>query len=126
MVDLLDRKLIFVTGKGGVGKTTIAAALAWLAAGLGKRTLVCEVEPKGDLADFYETRPDLFRRTGDRSEAVGDVDGHGGVAEAVPVAAAEDPAGRPNRAAGEDVRLRGLGGARASGRSSPWASCAGR
>ncbi len=53
--DLLDRKLIFVTGKGGVGKTTIAAALAWLAAERGRRTLVCEVDPKGNLADFYET-----------------------------------------------------------------------
>jgi anion-transporting ArsA/GET3 family ATPase len=60
MADLLDRKLIFVTGKGGVGKTTIAAALASLAASIGKRTLVCEVEPKGDLADFYETGPTSF------------------------------------------------------------------
>ena len=31
-VDLLDRRLLFVTGKGGVGKTTIAASLALLAA----------------------------------------------------------------------------------------------
>jgi anion-transporting ArsA/GET3 family ATPase len=55
LADLLDRKLIFVTGKGGVGKTTIAAALAWLAADRGKKTLVCEVDPSGNLADFYET-----------------------------------------------------------------------
>jgi anion-transporting ArsA/GET3 family ATPase len=60
MADLLDRKLIFVTGKGGVGKTTIAAALAWLAAGFGKKTLVCEVEPKGDLSELYETGPTAF------------------------------------------------------------------
>ena len=60
MNDLLDRRLIFVTGKGGVGKTTIAAALASLAAGRGKRTLVCEVDPKGDLAEFYETGPTTF------------------------------------------------------------------
>jgi anion-transporting ArsA/GET3 family ATPase len=58
--DLLDRKLIFVTGKGGVGKTTIAAALAWLAAGRGKRTLACEIEAKGDLSDFFETGPTRF------------------------------------------------------------------
>ncbi|MGV3760801.1 MAG: ArsA-related P-loop ATPase, partial [Actinomycetota bacterium] len=32
MTDLLDRRLLFVTGKGGVGKTTIAASLALLAA----------------------------------------------------------------------------------------------
>jgi anion-transporting ArsA/GET3 family ATPase len=60
LVDLLERKLIFVTGKGGVGKTTIAAALAWLAADQGKRTLVCEVDAKGNLADFFETAPTRF------------------------------------------------------------------
>jgi anion-transporting ArsA/GET3 family ATPase len=57
LVDLLERKLIFVTGKGGVGKTSIAAALAWLAASRGLRTLVCEVDAKGNLADFFETGP---------------------------------------------------------------------
>jgi anion-transporting ArsA/GET3 family ATPase len=60
LVDLLERKLIFVTGKGGVGKTTIAAALAWLAASRGRRTLVCEIDPKGNLADFFETAPIRF------------------------------------------------------------------
>ena len=54
MIPLLDRKLLFVTGKGGVGKTTIAAALGTLAADHGKRTLVCEVDAKGNLSDFFE------------------------------------------------------------------------
>jgi anion-transporting ArsA/GET3 family ATPase len=58
--DLLDRRLVFVTGKGGVGKTTIASALAWLAADRGHRTLVCEVDAKGNLADSYETTPFAF------------------------------------------------------------------
>jgi anion-transporting ArsA/GET3 family ATPase len=53
-VDLLERKLLFVTGKGGVGKTTIAAGLALLAAERGKRTLVCEVDAKGSLAGAFE------------------------------------------------------------------------
>lgn len=55
MTDLLDRRLLFVTGKGGVGKSTVAAAMALLSATRGRRTLACEVDAKGDLADFYET-----------------------------------------------------------------------
>ena len=39
---LLDRPLLYVTGKGGVGKTTVAASLG-LAAASGRRTIVCEV-----------------------------------------------------------------------------------
>ncbi|HET6792846.1 MAG TPA: ArsA family ATPase [Acidimicrobiales bacterium] len=54
MADLLDRRLVFVSGKGGVGKTTVAAALAMLASEQGKRTLVCEVDAKGDLANSFE------------------------------------------------------------------------
>jgi anion-transporting ArsA/GET3 family ATPase len=55
LTDLLDRRLLFVTGKGGVGKSTVTAALALLSATRGRRTLACEVDAKGDLADFYET-----------------------------------------------------------------------
>jgi anion-transporting ArsA/GET3 family ATPase len=51
---LLDRRLLFVTGKGGVGKTSVASALGHLAASRGKRTLVCEVDSKGDLADTFD------------------------------------------------------------------------
>ena len=47
---LLDRRLLLITGKGGVGKSTVAAALGWIAAAQGKRVLLCEFEPKGDLA----------------------------------------------------------------------------
>jgi anion-transporting ArsA/GET3 family ATPase len=60
MTPLLDRKLLFVTGKGGVGKSTIAASLGLLAAEQGKRTLVCEVDAKGNLADFYEAGETAF------------------------------------------------------------------
>jgi anion-transporting ArsA/GET3 family ATPase len=60
-LDLLDRRLIFVTGKGGVGKTSMAAALALLASSHGKRTLVCEVDAKGNLADFFEAPANRFQ-----------------------------------------------------------------
>lgn len=42
-MDLLDRRLLLVTGKGGTGKTTVAAALALLAARSGKRVLLAEI-----------------------------------------------------------------------------------
>jgi anion-transporting ArsA/GET3 family ATPase len=61
MTDLLDRQLVFVTGKGGVGKSTVAAAMALMAAEQGKRTLVCDLDAKGDLADYYETGPLHFK-----------------------------------------------------------------
>ncbi|MFN8104157.1 MAG: ArsA family ATPase [Acidimicrobiia bacterium] len=53
-LDLLGRQLLFVTGKGGTGKSTIAAAIGELAASLGKRTLMVEVDAKGNLTDFFE------------------------------------------------------------------------
>jgi anion-transporting ArsA/GET3 family ATPase len=40
---LRNRRLIYVTGKGGVGKTTVATAVGLAAAEAGRRTIVCEV-----------------------------------------------------------------------------------
>jgi len=60
MSSLLDLKLVFVTGKGGVGKTTVASALALFASQRGKRVLICEVDAKGDVAGFYEAPPTAF------------------------------------------------------------------
>jgi len=42
-VSLLDRRLVIVTGKGGTGKTTVAAALALAAQRAGRRVLVAEM-----------------------------------------------------------------------------------
>ncbi|MDA3031448.1 MAG: AAA family ATPase, partial [Actinomycetota bacterium] len=50
MTSLLDLDLLWVTGKGGVGKTSTAAAIAEVAARSGRSTLVCEMDAKGALA----------------------------------------------------------------------------
>jgi anion-transporting ArsA/GET3 family ATPase len=43
MPEMLEKRLLFVTGKGGVGKSTVAASLGLAAAARGKRTIVCEI-----------------------------------------------------------------------------------
>lgn len=54
MSALLDRRLLFVTGKGGTGKTTAAAALADLAVRAGRRVLVVEMDAKAAIAAAFE------------------------------------------------------------------------
>jgi anion-transporting ArsA/GET3 family ATPase len=54
MQPLLDRKLLFITGKGGVGKTTIAAAVGLLAARTGRRTIVVEVGDQSRLTGLFD------------------------------------------------------------------------
>jgi anion-transporting ArsA/GET3 family ATPase len=54
---LLDRRLLFFTGKGGVGKSTMAAATAILAAEHGRRVLLVEVDAKGDVTALFEHAP---------------------------------------------------------------------
>ena len=54
---LLDRRLLVVTGKGGVGKSSISAALALLAARRGQRVLVCEVNAHERVAPMLGALP---------------------------------------------------------------------
>jgi anion-transporting ArsA/GET3 family ATPase len=54
MSGLLDRRLLLVTGKGGVGKSTVAASLALRLASAGLRTLLCEVNAGGRLGRMLE------------------------------------------------------------------------
>jgi len=58
--ELLRKRLIFVAGKGGVGKSTVAAALALLGARRGLRVLVVEVDGKGDVAAMLGLRDTSF------------------------------------------------------------------
>jgi len=58
---LLDRRLLVVTGKGGVGKSTVAAALALHASRTGKRVLLVEVDAKDTLTEAFEHRPVGYR-----------------------------------------------------------------
>ena len=51
--DLLAKRLLVVTGKGGVGKTTVAAALGLVAARAGRRTVVAEVARRGDVTSAF-------------------------------------------------------------------------
>ena len=47
-------RIILVTGKGGVGKTTVSAATALRSADLGYRTLVMSTDPAHSLADAFD------------------------------------------------------------------------
>ncbi len=75
MDSLLDKRLVLVTGKGGVGRTTVAAALGLAAARRGRRVVVCEVGDQQRLPAMLgevsangseqELRPGLFGVTVD-------------------------------------------------------------
>jgi anion-transporting ArsA/GET3 family ATPase len=53
MSSLLDRRFILVSGKGGVGRTTVAAALARAAADAGKRVLVAQASAAERLGRLF-------------------------------------------------------------------------
>ncbi|HLW95729.1 MAG TPA: ArsA-related P-loop ATPase [Solirubrobacteraceae bacterium] len=50
---MLDRRLVFLLGKGGVGRSTLAAALGLLGARDGRRTAVVEVSGRGDVPRLF-------------------------------------------------------------------------
>jgi len=65
-----DVRLIFVTGKGGVGKTTVAAALGQHAAQSGRRTLIVETATDGRLENLFTNH----RRAGARYHLASNLD----------------------------------------------------
>jgi anion-transporting ArsA/GET3 family ATPase len=57
MQSLLERELVVITGKGGVGKTTIAAAIGLLASQRGMRAIVVEVGDQTRLPELFGHPP---------------------------------------------------------------------
>ena len=53
MPELLDKRLVIVTGKGGVGKSTVALAMGLAAAAQGRRTIVCEVSSQEHTSQVF-------------------------------------------------------------------------
>src|SRR6202521_3035987 len=53
-------RILLFTGKGGVGKTSLAAATGVRLAQLGHRTLVMSIDPAHSLADCFDFNTDLF------------------------------------------------------------------
>lgn len=56
MRHLFDRRVLFFGGKGGVGKTTCAAATALAAARAGRRVLLVSTDPAHSTSDIFERR----------------------------------------------------------------------
>jgi arsenite-transporting ATPase len=54
-------RIVMFTGKGGVGKTSLAAATGVKLAELGHRTLIMSIDPAHSLADCFDLDNDLFR-----------------------------------------------------------------
>lgn len=80
--DWPDVRLHVVTGKGGTGKSTVAAALALALAGGGKRVLLCEVEGRQGIARMFDVDPLPYE---ERRLTTGlpDADGRTGVVHAL-------------------------------------------
>jgi hypothetical protein len=76
----LEKRLVVVTGKGGVGKSTVALALGMKAAARGRRTIVCEVAAQERISHAFhhgrvgfketELAPNLFTISIDPDEAM--------------------------------------------------------
>ena len=71
-----DKQLHIVTGKGGTGKSTVAASLALALAAQGKTVLLCEVEGRQGIAQIFDVPPLPYE---ERLVARAEQAGHGDV-----------------------------------------------
>ena len=77
-------RVLLITGKGGVGKTTVSAATALRAADLGHRTLVMSTDPAHSLSDAFgvplgdEPTPVADRLSGQQIDAQRRLESHWG------------------------------------------------
>ena len=72
-LDSQNNRLIMIGGKGGVGKTTCAAAIALHFSDTGRKTLVISSDPTPSLSDIFETS------IGDRETPIHDIPGLYGI-----------------------------------------------
>ncbi len=59
LTGMFERRLVFVVGKGGAGKTTLSAAIGLAAARMGKKVLIAEVGDSNSIGQLFgkETLP---------------------------------------------------------------------
>jgi anion-transporting ArsA/GET3 family ATPase len=58
---LFDKRLVFVTGKGGVGRSTVAAALGLVGARRGLRTIIVELAQQERVQRAFDHAGESFR-----------------------------------------------------------------
>ncbi|MBI5844215.1 MAG: ArsA family ATPase [Deltaproteobacteria bacterium] len=61
VADLFKKRIAFMTGKGGVGKTTVSAALALAARDMGKNVLLVEVDESPTLRYIFNREIPVYK-----------------------------------------------------------------